>query len=398
MSKTECERKHQSIAALLHGATCIAFRWDEINRIAELDFVVQRADKNGTLIERPITIRLNEVVQLAAYVCAPRMIPGMQIKPGELASRAQLKDWSNPSGVIHVDSRREQFEFENALQTDWILSTENGEPEHRIHYRSHGGDLMIGCQLISMHDDGKRLMLKEWSEQHMRWVESWKEYSDKDSTDSEFQPQNSGCEFDMMIPLVSEPENDGARVACPTAEIFSGDLDVPSELLRPIRDFHEGIHLRDWNRCAAAFPNLDSSTDSVADSYSREFRNGPWLYVRHIDDHWYQNGLGLVSVRGIEFKDDQIRETVVSYELRRLKDDWIIWNFSQGWVKPGSAPALGSRQIWHDEFEIPSHKPDNAKTIERVIKDEDDVSNPTIMLMLGVVALFVIVVMRYWLK
>ena len=75
------------------------------------------------------------VVQLAAYVRAPRMIPGMQIKPGELASRAQLKDWANPNGVIHIDSRREQFEFENALQTDWILTTENAKPEHSVHYR-----------------------------------------------------------------------------------------------------------------------------------------------------------------------------------------------------------------------------------------------------------------------
>ena len=375
----------------MHGATCVAFRWDDEQREAELDFVVQRADKQGVPIERPITIRLNEVVQLAAYVPAPCMIPGKNIKPGELASRAQLKDWTDPDGEIQIDSRREKLEFESALQTDWILTTENVSPEHIVYYRSQGGDLLIGCQLISTHEistheGDRRIALSEWSDQHACWVKSNDEKPDNKLADGESQSPNAVCESDR-----------------PQAEIFPSDLDAPTALLRPIKEFLEGIHDQDWQQAAEAFPDLDRNKKQVANSYASKFENGPWLFARHIDDHWHQNRLGFITVRGVEFDGERsdgehFRETVVSYELRRLEDDWIIWNFSQGWVKSGTAPALSSRQPWHDEFEISSHKSDNAKSIERVIKDEDDVSNPTTMLALGVVALFVIVVMRCWLN
>jgi hypothetical protein len=147
--------------------------------------------------------------------------------------------------------------------------------------------------------------------------------------------------------------------------------DTPLELLKPIADFHAGLHGRDWARMASSYPYLDRTTEERAhqlrDQYlSHDF--GRWVYVRRVDSWWCEGDRACVVVRGVEHtmpegdKPARNEETVVTYGLRRFEDRWIIATWSQGWPRYGSVPKLPGGQSWRDIWALRSNGEESRRS------------------------------------
>ena len=132
-------------------------------------------------------------------------------------------------------------------------------------------------------------------------------------------------------------------------------------LLKPIGDYHTGVHERDWPKVAAVYPHFDQGPDERAARLRDQFLGhdyGRWVYVRRIDRWWCEGDRACVVVRGIEHvkgddeSPDRNEETVITYGLRRFRQTWVIATWSQGWPRFGSADKLPEAQSWRDGWNL----------------------------------------------
>lgn len=348
------------IPNLLHDAKFLNFRWDKWLCRIEIDFYGLRCDENGKTIERPITLQLQNVIGIAAFNRIPRCLSGEKpkFKITRMVTAHQLEDWDESSQFwLRINSRHGRVEFDTALQVEWLLGSNNDHGDVTIHFGASMGSLQIVCDAITVHDNGQAMAVDQWSEQYGNWWKAWQNHWD-DRNDSEG-PHAS--QFETAIPAA--PDVKPSIIPDPLDRIvFPKELDAPDELLQPICDYLEGVQQRDWLRAARAFPCLDTPDEHHAEGLADNHECGPWLYAREIDQWWSEENYACVTVRAIEYEPDSdddpasAMETVVSYELRKFEGRWIIWNWSQGWVEYGSAPAVKCRRPWHDEWSVPSHR------------------------------------------
>jgi hypothetical protein len=132
-------------------------------------------------------------------------------------------------------------------------------------------------------------------------------------------------------------------------------------LLRPIEDYHTGLHERDWLKVAVAHPHFDFSPEERAARLRDQFLgwdHGRWVYVRHIDGWWREGNRACVVARGVEHVkgDDESpvrnEETVITYGLRRSRRGWVIATWSQGWPRFRSADRLTEPQSWREGWHL----------------------------------------------
>lgn len=82
------------------------------------------------------------------------------------------------------------------------------------------------------------------------------------------------------------------------------------------------------------------------------------MYVRHIDDWWCEGHRACVIVRGIEHvkvdddSPDRNEETVITYELRKFRQTWVIATWSQGWPRFASADKRQGEQSWRNGWNL----------------------------------------------
>ncbi len=348
------------ITHLLHDARLLDLNWIEEQREIVLVVNCLRCDHAGKKIDSPVTLRLCDVRSITAYESLPRVLDDQvpNLKSRHLLTKKDLAKWTHRGGLYFaINSNTERFEYATAFATNHIWSST--EPQNsclEIYLSTAGGRLFIACSMIESYSQDDPLPLHQWESEYANWWGAWKEHWDSKET----KPDGSEpTEFDAAIPIADDSRD--VLIAAPQAPAYIVDSDAPHELLEPIRDYHEGHLAEDWIRMAGGYPNLDQTPQQRASVLHDENRSGKWLYIRQVDKWWQRDQMACVVVRGVEHGLNQHglpenEETVVSYELRRYQDRWIIWNYSQGWPRYGSAPALRNRQPWHDEWDIASHK------------------------------------------
>jgi hypothetical protein len=258
--------------------------------------------------------------------------------------------------------------MDTACRMDWLLgaSSDVEASDHRVYLCSESNTpgfdraetgLFIACESIKPFSNGIPLEPDDWRTQFEAWWQGWQDHWDSKTDDDDDEPVYE----DTFIPAGIDPAPDLSYRPPQKKCVMLEETDAPPELLAPIIDFHEGHHSREWDRMAHAYPSLDASLEDRAEQLREQHEThefGRWVYLRHVDAWWQEGRRACVIVRGIEHRmpDEEDpatnEETVISYGIRKLNDKWIIWTWSQGWPRHGSAPTLDSQAFWRDEWEL----------------------------------------------
>ena len=166
---------------------------------------------------------------------------------------------------------------------------------------------------------------------------------------------------DTFIPA-GQPDSPDLSYRPPTTAPFLVlTTTAPAGLLKPVEDYHTGVHERDWPKVAAAYPYFDFRPGRACGPSAGPVPrpdHGRWVYVRCIDGWWCEGDRACVVVRGIEHvkgdgeSPDRNEETVITYGLRRFRQAWVIATWSQGWPRFGSADKLPEAQSWRDGWNL----------------------------------------------
>ena len=219
--------------------------------------------------------------------------------------------------------------------------------------------IAVACNSVQPYSAGVFLDIDTWKAEFDAWWTGWQE--ELDASDREDDEESEVVPEDTFIPA-AKPAPPDLSYRQPDRPPFQiGSSDVPAELLRPIIDFLVGMHERDWPRMASASPNFDRSPAEQASQLVTQYLGddyGRWIYIRQIDSWWCEENRACVVVRGIEHlaPDEEEpatnQETVVTYDLRRHRNSWVIVTWSQGWPRYGSAPKLSGTPAWMKGWEL----------------------------------------------
>lgn len=354
--------------ALLNEAKLLSLDWQPELAQASLVFDCRRRNTDGSeLSDRSVEIRLNAVERIAAFFNPANI----EVRPSTFKlespiSKADLKNWTiTPSEAqLSVNSKSDLFHMTTSWRIDWIkgdaLSGQKGKYALCLRFDQHyyGKDaceksLFFDCNDIELMSSSIPLDLYEWGEQCDAWWRGWgSHWEDKESSDAD--NESPTLEEDTIIPAGEDPPPDTTYIP-PSQPAFIVESDAPDELLKPIRDWHEGLLERDWQRVANAWPDYDQSATDRAERLQEIYMEhdfGRWAFVRQVDDWWQESNQACVIVRGIEHtmpdeEDPALnKETVISYALRKHDAGWAIWTFSQGWPQHGSAPTYDGEKPW----------------------------------------------------
>ncbi|MGH7139594.1 MAG: hypothetical protein ACREHD_27965, partial [Pirellulales bacterium] len=333
-----------------------------------------RRNVDGTPIEdSSVELRLEGVDQITAfYSPANILVKPSEFEPHDRITLADLQDWPH-GGVearLSINSGHAEFEMETSCFQDVLVGETVDQARTsplRIHVffqsPSHGlhtadTNLFIACDAIEPFFGGMPLDIKLWQSQFDAWWAAWREHwSAKDEDNKE---EDATIE-DTFIPSVPSDWSDLSYRPPSASPFLVSATDIPAELLKTIEDFHTGMHERDWSKMAAADPFFDQGPEERAACLRDRFLGdefGRWIYVRHIDGWWCEGNRACVVVRGIEHtKEDENstatnEETVVTYGLRRFRQNWVIATWSQGWPKYGSAEKLEGKQSWRESWNL----------------------------------------------
>lgn len=365
----------KDIPPLLHDARLSDCRWDCHLKRLHLYFRCLRRNVDGTPFEdSTVDLMLDGVEQIAAYYSPANVL----VKPSEFKLKtwialSDLEDWPYGSVETHLAINSLHAEFEAA--TSCIQETLFGEGEERtskaplqIHLsfepHNYGPQatatrLSIDCDSIEPFTNGVPLDVETWERQFEAWWTGWREHwSEKGHDDAE--EQKSALE-DTFIPAAQPNPPDLSYRPPSAAPFLLTPTTAPAELLKPIEDYHTGLHEQGWLKMAAAYPLFDQEPEERAAHLRDQFLSydfGRWVYVRHIDSWWCDGNRSCVVVRGIEHVkgDDESptsnEETVITYGLRKFRQTWIIATWSQGWPRFGSAEKLQEAQTWREGWNL----------------------------------------------
>jgi hypothetical protein len=371
---------HTDIPALLHDARLTALDWDPPLARLRATFACLRRNADGSSIEDPaIDLDFVGTERIAAYF-EPSSIDA---RPSRFRVRRPLKaqdlrNWQQPVGeaVIAINSSSADFRLETACRIDWLA---DGAPDRqaasrllRVHldlsphlHRPDGvrAALYIECDSVQTFSHGIPLDLDQWAMEYQAWWTGWKEYWDTKPVDGD--DEASGLEK-AYIPAGVDPPPDTAYWPPDRPAFQVGETDAPVALLRPIEKLLSGVLSRDWEQVADAYPDLSLPTDrrarALADRYL-SFDFGRWIYARRIDSWWLEGSRACVIMRGVEHRvpdgedPEANEETVVTYGLRLHRGCWIIWTWSQGWPRHGSAPPFEEDAAWREEWGLTGSGP-----------------------------------------
>jgi len=352
----------RQVAPFLHDATLLEAQIDA--RLVTLTFAPLRRNVDGTdLVDRRVRLELRDV-DLVALGYDPTW---NHEKPSEFSLPADLEidhlsELPCPitDAEVAMDSRTAEEDLKLAARVHWL----RGEP-HSLGRSPHNISIRFGAGLprIPMHvfvaygtlhtfDAQGPLALSLWELQFAAWWKGWEEHwSSQDADDSSAEPVLE----DAFIPVGTEsPSSDVNPPELPAFLIH--DADVPADILRPLRDWFEGTHARQWSRVAAAEAHPDIAPEQRARTLCAN-HGDRWPYARAIDS-WWREGLRVhVRVRGAEYtagsegEPAATEETVWDFALRLRGATWAIRTHSQGWPAYGSAEASPrAREPWLDDF------------------------------------------------
>lgn len=368
-------RTLHEIPSLLHEARLSDCRWDHRLKALHLSFHCLRRNTDGTPIEdTTVELRLDGVESIVGYYSPANVT----VKPSEFVVNARitiadLEEWPHRATEAHIAVNSLQLDFDLATSCvqETILGEQGQHPresELRIHisfeptnYRDQAASssLFIACDSMEPFTNGVPLDIELWHSQFEAWWKGWRDHWSEKVHDHPHEAEPAP--EDTFIPA-GMPDPPDLSYRPPSAAPFQlVATTAPKELLKPIEDYHNGLHDQDWLTLASAYPHFDQDLEERAARLKDQFLlydHGRWVYVRRIDDWWCEGNRACVVVRGIEHvKGDyespaRNEETVISYGLRKCRDTWVIWSWSQGWPRFGSAELLHEFQSWRDRWEL----------------------------------------------
>jgi hypothetical protein len=364
----------KDIPPLLHDARLTGCRWDRHSKTFDLSFRCLRRNVDGTPIENStVNLELRGVEQIVAdYSPASLTVKPSDFEPPFRITLAELEEW--PEGSIEaqvvINSPQAEFDSATACVRETLiggLDDSSAMSSLRVHvyFEPHGHvpestamGLSIHCDSLEPSTNGVPLDIDTWKRQFQAWWAGWRGHwtaKDKQSSNDELATE------DTIIPAGHPTPPDLSYQPPKEAPFHVAKKMAPAELLKPIEDYHTGLHERDWPKVALAYPNFDFSLDDRAARLRDQYLGwdyGRWVYVRHIDGWWQEGDRACVVIRGIEHTmgDDEFparnEETVLTYGLRRSLDGWVIAAWSLGWPRFGSAEKLAERQSWRDGWDL----------------------------------------------
>jgi len=366
----------QDIPPLLHDARLSDCWWDRHLNTLHLYFQCLRRNVVGTPLEdSTVELKLGGVEQVTAYYSPASVnVKPSEFEPCSRIAVADLEDWPQKPVEAHLAINSLHAEFElatacvrEALVGDLMDRARESPLRVRVSFEPHNYGsqgtsmgLVIDCDSLEPFSNRVPLNIETWERQFEAWWAGWREHwSAKGGGD----PGNPTTALeDAFIPAGQSDPPDLTYRPPRAAPFLLPSTTVPAELLRPIEDYHNGHHEQNWLKLAAAYPHFDQRPEERAARLRDQFLShdyGRWIYVRHIDRWWCDGDRACVVVRGIEHvKGDNDStatndETVITYGLRKFRQNWVIATWSQGWPRFGSAAELHEHQIWKDGWNLP---------------------------------------------
>ncbi len=363
------------ISRLLHDASLTDLNWDPRLRTLRLCFSCLRRNLDGSPIEDPtVELRLGGVEEIVAYY-SPGIIG---VKPSEFdlenrltAGDLELWPGSPDEAQLTIDSPHAEFMTATSCIKE-VLFTEPDRvrverclqvylsfpPLTCLPIAAESG-IAVACNSVQPYSAGVFLDIDAWKAEFDAWWTGWQEHWAV-SEQQDDQESDAAVE-DTFIPTAetTPPDLSYRQPARPPFQIEP--TDAPGELLGPIIEFHEGMHQRNWPRMASAWPYFDRTPAEQASQLAFQYLGydyGRWIYIRQIDSWWCEGNRACVVVRGIEHLAPDAeepatnQETVVTYDLRRHRNYWVIATWSQGWPRYGSAPKLSGTPAWMKGWEL----------------------------------------------
>ena len=365
----------QNIPPLLHDARMNDCRWNGHLKTLDLCFQCLRRNVDGTPIEdSTVDLKLGGVERVVAYYSPSSVtVKPSEVEPNFRIGLADLEDWAHEAMEAHLAINSPQAEFEAAtacVREALVGDVEDRSDESplRVHvsFEPHNygpqattTSLSIDCDSLEPFTNGVPLDIETWQRQFEAWWAGWRQHWSAKGQDEPAEQQPALEDTFIPAELSDAPDLDYRPPSA--APFLLSATTAPLELLKPIEDYHIGFHERDWSRVAAAYPFFDHGPDEHAARLRDQFLGwnyGRWVYVRHIDEWWCEGSRACVVVRGIEHikGDDESsarnEETVITYGLRKFRQNWVIATWSQGWPRFESAEKLNDAQTWRDGWNL----------------------------------------------
>lgn len=365
----------RGIPPLLHDARLSDCLWDRHLKTLHLHFQCLRRNVDGTPLEdKAVELRHCGVEQILAYYSPA----GVGMKPSEFKlesrlAKADLEAWPyGPAEAnLTINSPHSEFDLATSCVQETLFSeqaNQGNESKLRVHVyldpcntraKAASSSLCICCDSLEPFTSGIPLDLETWRSQFEAWWKGWRGHWSKKTKDDSGNADSSL--EDTFIPAGQDEQPDFSYRPPQVAPFLLSATDAPAELLKPIEDYHTGFYDRDWLKMAAACPDFDHEPDQRATDLRKQYlgyKFGRWVYVRRIDGWWCEGNRACVVVRGIEHQaafeefPTSNEETVITYDLRKFRQTWVIYTWSQGWPRHGSAERLNEPQQWRDGWNL----------------------------------------------
>lgn len=373
------------IERLLHDATVADVTWDRALSLFTLRFNCLRRNPDGSdMDDRAVEFRLTGVRVIAVgYDSASLEMRPSRFEPHRRVTPGDLADWPfrPQEASLRIDSAAVVEDALDSARLDWLAGngpdlraaprtfcltfdqwTDFGMPV--IHVR-----LLVGGDKFTVVDGGGvPFDVEVWEQQFEAWWSGWQRHwaskpdeEDEDGDDNAEGEGGGASEYETAIPA-GEPEPPDPSYRPPPEPVFALEpTEAPPEVLRPVRDWFEGHHARDWARMARAYPHPEEPVEERAaklEEWSCGHDFGRWGYARSVDDWWVDGRRACVIVRGVEHEMPSEgdpagdREAVWTFALRHRVGGWVIDTYSQGWPGFGSAPKRrAAEKPWLKEWQ-----------------------------------------------
>ena len=349
------------VPELLHDATVVDVTWDRSLATFTVVFDCLRRNRDGSdMADRTVQFTLSGVEALAVgYDSAFINTRPSTFDPGGRVTAADLTVWPyrRQEATLWIDSPLAEDALD-AARLDWHA----GDPAAlrraaTTFYLSFDqwGDfglpmihlgLLVGGDAFAITSGGLPLDLDDWERQFGAWWEGWRAYWATDRGDG-------GSVYVAAIAAAVSPPPDLSYQPPAEPPFDLEPTDAPAGVLRPVRDWFEGHHARDWARVAAADLDITRTPAERAERLERWHLGdafGCWDYARQIDSWWVEGRRACVVVRGIEHNmpsdgdPAENWEMVWEFPLRRRGDVWTSHGHSTR--RAGAGGAEGGPRPW----------------------------------------------------
>ena len=352
------------IRRLLHDARVQDVQWDKSLATFTLRYDCLRRNADRSEMEdRTVEFTLMGVEATSiGYDSSSFETRPSQFEPAQRITAEDVADWPfrPQEATLWINSSILGDALASA-RLDWLLGneatlrevactfcvmfdqwTDFGMPVNHVH-------IMAGGESLAISSGGVPLDLDEWEKQYHAWWQGWKEHWENKEDNAPDEPS----EYELAIPAGVDAAPDLSYEPPAEAAFALEATNVPVEVIRPIREWFESQHERNWVRMACIYPCPDESLEERAEQL-QELKTGHdfgrWGYARSIDNWWAESKRACVVVRGIEhqmpYEEEgaENRETVWTFALRKRDGIWTIDTYSEGWPGFGSAKKLSTQE------------------------------------------------------